>query len=334
MIQAAINAAKPGDTVYVRHGTYNQALKFKEGITLQGEDPETTIVRYSTTPTGTTGQSHYDSPLEVRDCKTGIISDLTFRQEQVDTRDGKDYWKADAVTIWHSSITMRNCRATSAAATGIAVYSSSTATLIGNQCRSNAWSGIIFYSGSNGTAEANICENNGLYGIYVGEEGTTAHLKKNVCEANGSCGITFRSGAQGEAIQNTCRQNKWDGISAADASPTLNLNVLVKNARYGISCNSNARPMMLGNQFDGNGKDALFMASPTPTPHPSLTASLKSTPDPFSSPFGPFTLPSPFTFVTPTPTPVTAPSPKSTPKDWWRLLLSPSPTPTTGLINR
>lgn len=327
-IQAAIDAAKPGDTVYVRQGTYNEALKFKEGITLQGEDPETTIVRYSTPATATPNQNHFDSPLEVRDCKTGTVTNLTFDQDGVDTRTGSGIWKTDAVTIWlHSSITIENCRATSVAAAGIAIYSGSTATLIGNQCRSSAFSGINFYPGSNGTAEDNVCENNGDNGITVYGAGTTVHLKKNLCQANAIDGISLRSGTQGELIQNTCRQNKWDGISVTDASPTVNLNMLVKNSRYGIWCDPKARPAMLGNQFDGNGGAALFLATPTPTPLPTPTPSPRLTPGPFGSPLGPLTLPSPFSFATPTPTPVAAPSPKSSPNDWLRKLFSPSPTP-------
>jgi parallel beta-helix repeat protein len=366
-IQAAINAAKSGDTVYVRHGTYNEALKFKEGITLNGEDPETTIVRYSTPPTATLEQTHYDSPLEVRDCKAGTITNLTFRQDQADTRTGGNIWKSDAITIWHSSATIKNCRTTSAAASGIAVCRWSTVTLTGNQSRSNASCGISFSSGSNGTAEDNLCENNAFHGIYMYGEGTTVHLRKNVCQGNASCGISFESGTHGEAIQNTCRQNKWDGIAVNGASPVLTFNVLVKNSRYGIWCNAEPKPFILGNEFDsnGSGEELLLGATPTPTPRPSSTPAPTPTPDPFQlpfpsgSPFGGLAVPSPFTLATPTRTPVTAPSPKPspsaswlatphlfspsptstpsspkpTPNDWWLSapdLFSPSPTPATG----
>jgi parallel beta-helix repeat protein len=338
-IQAAINAAKSGDTVYVRRGTYNEALKFKEGITLQGEDPETTIVRYSAPATATQGQGHYDSPLEVRECKAGTVLDFTFRQEQVDMRSGSGIWKMDAITIWHSSVTIRNCRATSAAAMGIAAYSASTPTLIGNQCRSNAWDGIGFYQGSTGTAQDNLCEANDANGIYVIGAGTNPDLERNVCVANAQAGIDFENNAQGKAIQNTCRNNKIDGISVeADAAPVLSSNVLAKNERYGLWCDPKARPQMSDNRFDGNGLGSLHFlpanstpVTPTPTQRPSPTASSRRKSDPLSVPLEPLALPSPFSFAIPTPSPVTGPSPKASPTDWWREFLSPSSTPATRL---
>ena len=69
-IQAAIDAAKAGDTILVKAGVYHEALKFKEGIELRGENRDTTIVRFSSPPTGVVGQAHYDIPLEIRGCAT------------------------------------------------------------------------------------------------------------------------------------------------------------------------------------------------------------------------------------------------------------------------
>ena len=51
-IQAAIDAANAGDTVLVKAGMYHEALRFKEGIELRGENRDTTIVRFSSPPTG------------------------------------------------------------------------------------------------------------------------------------------------------------------------------------------------------------------------------------------------------------------------------------------
>ena len=281
-IQAAIDAAKPGDTVYVRHGTYNEALKFKDGITLEGEDPLTTIVRYSAAPTATTGQSHYASPLEITDCTSGTVANIYFWQDQADQRTGSNIWKTDAVSIFRSSVTIKNCRATSAAAAGILVYSGSNATLLGNHCGSSKTSGIAFVG--SGVARGNLCEQNGADGIgaYYG------------------------------------------------ASPLIDGNTLVKNRFWGIYYDAQSKPTVSNNKFDGNGLGNVYQASPSPTPSP--TPSSKT--DPFATPFGPLTLPSPFSFATPTPTPVTTPSPKPSPNDWLRKLFSPSPTPADGLLKK
>ena len=81
-IQAAIDAANVGDTVLVKAGVYQEALRFKEGIELRGENRDTTIVRFASPPTGVVGQAHYIIPLEIRDCATGTISNIGFDQER------------------------------------------------------------------------------------------------------------------------------------------------------------------------------------------------------------------------------------------------------------
>ena len=43
-IQAAVDAAAPGDTVYVRSGTYFEHVVLNKQLTLQGEDLATTII--------------------------------------------------------------------------------------------------------------------------------------------------------------------------------------------------------------------------------------------------------------------------------------------------
>ena len=70
-IQAAIDAARPGDTVRIKAGRYDEALQFKDGITLEGADAQGTVVQFSSPPTAVPGQSHYQAPLEVRNCLSG-----------------------------------------------------------------------------------------------------------------------------------------------------------------------------------------------------------------------------------------------------------------------
>ena len=43
-IADAVKRARPGDTVFVRPGEYNETVVLKDGVSLVGEDPETTII--------------------------------------------------------------------------------------------------------------------------------------------------------------------------------------------------------------------------------------------------------------------------------------------------
>jgi parallel beta-helix repeat protein len=236
-IQAAIDAAKAGDTVLVKAGMYQEALKFKEGIELRGENRDTTIVRFSSPPTGVVGQDHYDIPLEIRGCASGTILNIGFEQERSDERTNENVWMADAIELFDSSIAIENCRAQSGAGAGILVSGTKSAPrLLRNQCRQNKQGGISFEHGARGKAENNVCEENQYAGIMARGAGTSPELVNNQCRGNELTGLLFKQGAQGKAENNVCEQNKQDGILVSDSgtSPELVNNQCRRNEHFGI----------------------------------------------------------------------------------------------------
>jgi hypothetical protein len=269
-IQSAIDAAKPGDTVSVKAGVYNERLKFKEGIELKGESRETTIVRYAAAPTALAGQSSYDAPLEVRNCKSGQVEQLTFEQTAADSRQatpGSNICKIDGIIVVNSSITIKNCRATSAAACGIDVSGSGSApTLIENQCRLSVFSGILFEDGAQGTVENNICEQNQADGIWVLGPGTAPNLINNECRSNKREGILFFRGAGGKAEQNLCEQNDECGIGAFDpgTAPELIKNQCRSNRLHGIFFSFGALGRAIENICESNGDSGIAIRAAFP----------------------------------------------------------------------
>jgi hypothetical protein len=258
-IQAAIDAAKAGDTVLLKPGIYHEALKFKEGIELRGESPETTIVRFSTSATALAGQDHYDSPLEVRNCQNGSVRNISFEQDAKDERTDLNAWKADAIELIDSTITVENCRAQSAAGSGIYVDGlKSEPTLSRNQCRANQLDGISFMHGAQGKAEGNVCEQNKADGIRVADSGASPRLAENQCRANEHYGIEFFYGAQGKAERNACEQNLWSGIAVVGSgtAPELSKNQCPSNKQHGILFTHGAQGTAESNvceQNTGNG---------------------------------------------------------------------------------
>jgi parallel beta-helix repeat protein len=236
-IQAAIDVAKAGDTVLVKAGVYREALKFKEGIELRGESRDSTIVRFSSPPTGVVGQDHYDIPLEIRACATGTISNIGFEQEKSDERTEGDIWMADAIELFDSSITIENCRAQSEAGAGILISGTkSTPALVGNDCRQNKQCGISFEHGARGKAENNVCQGNQYAGIMARGPGTSPELVNNQCRDNEVTGILVKQGAQAKAERNVCEGNKQDGILVSDSgtAPQLANNQCRENEHFGI----------------------------------------------------------------------------------------------------
>jgi len=269
-IQSAIDAARPGDTVSVKAGVYNEKLKFKEGIELKGESRETTIVRYAAAPTGLAGQSSYDAPLEVRNCKSGQVEQLTFEQTAADSRQatpGNNICKIDGIIVVNSSITIKNCRTTSAAACGIDVSGSgSVPTLIENQCRLSVFSGILFKDGAHGTVENNICEQNQADGIWVLGPGTAPNLINNECRSNKREGILFFRGAAGKAEQNVCEQNDECGIGAFDpgTAPELIKNQCRSNRLHGIFFSYGALGRAIENICESNSDSGIAIRAAFP----------------------------------------------------------------------
>ena len=236
-IQAAIDAAKAGDTILVKAGVYQEALKFKEGIELRGENRDTTIVRFSSPPTSVVGQDHYQVPLEIRSCATGTVANIGFEQDKTDERTDDNVWMADAVELFDSSVAIENCRAQSEAGAGILIIGTkSTPSLFRNQCTKSKQCGISFERGARGRAENNVCDENQYAGIMARGAGTSPELVDNQCHGNEVTGILFKNGAQGQAKNNVCEQNKQDGISVSDSgtSPELLNNQCRGNEHFGI----------------------------------------------------------------------------------------------------
>ena len=254
----------------VKAGVYNEKLKFKEGIIFKGESRDTTIVRYSAPPTAVFGQSGYDAPLEVRNCKSGQAEQLSFEQTAADPRQvvgNSNISKISGVIVFDSSIVIRNCRASSAAAAGIDVYGVGSApTLTENQCRNSAYSGILFEGGAQGSGENNTCEQNQMDGIWAAGPGTAPSVTNNQCRSNRREGIFFSGGARGKAEQNVCEQNDQCGIAVFDpgTAPELLKNQCRSNKLHGIFFSFGALGRAIENTCESNGDSGVASRSAMP----------------------------------------------------------------------
>jgi serine/threonine protein kinase len=284
-IQAAIDAANSGDVVYIKRGTYNETLTFKEGIELAGEDRDTTIVHFAAPPTAFYKKGGPpQSPLVVSHCKSGTVRDITFQQTGTDSRQkgGPDFaWLAQAIVIEASAITVKNCVATSKAGDGIyaGVFdfdNRSKLLLDGNLCVSNRGNGIFLSISNAANLTHNVCKDNNGTGIFCSADGSV--VSENICENNRDSGIYV--GAVSQIIQNTCRRNGNDGIYVSyigfgtasikenlcennlqagihieEGNPELSANRLQKNHFYGLTYHSASKPKIQSPQiFEGNSK--------------------------------------------------------------------------------
>ena len=168
-IQEAINQADPGDTIFVRKGTYYENVIVNKSVSLVGEDRDSTIVdgnrqgsvisivannvnisgftiRYS-------GNDYYDSGIYVDHSSGNDISHNTI----TNNRDGM-YLDSSSNNVF-SENTITNNR------DGINLYSSSNNMVSENTISSNSYYGISLFSSSNNVFSENTITNNrdGMY---------------------------------------------------------------------------------------------------------------------------------------------------------------------------
>ncbi len=238
-IQLAMDAAKAGDTIQVKPGSYVESILFKEGVRLLGTDAQACRIEALEVP----GREEI---ILVRGCKSGSIEKLTLLGSGI---------LVDGITIDDSKITVTDCIISDCKGSGVVVRGeNSSPTLTNNKCRGNARQGIYFVKRSTGLAENNECSANGQCGIATVDPGTDPFLSKNQCRENKKHGIEFSYGSGGKAEDNICERNTSGGIVVTNTgtSPTMRRNKLSGNQQHGLAFGNGAGGLAENNISENN----------------------------------------------------------------------------------
>jgi parallel beta-helix repeat protein len=267
-IQAAIDAAQAGDTVYVRAGTYDETLSLKRPTTIEGEGRDRVVVR----------RPAADGPvLSIASCPDGTVRGISFESTDRPAEDDPEAEPGAVVEITESSVEVFDCEVRNGPGSGIRIRGKSTCrilacvatenlrvgfvshgenakvTFVGNTSLGNR-SGIAFTQGGGGTAKINRCQENMVYGIAVAGKGNPV-LFSNTCSGNGSTGVFCEADSAMYALGNHCFDNKGSGIVLGSKSEALvNFNTLENNEKYGLWSARGAHMRLKANVFQGNGE--------------------------------------------------------------------------------
>ena len=190
-IQEGVNAASPGDTVFVtRQRTYFEQVTIpptKKGVWLVGEDPQTTTIDGSYAPPGSLSHGI------LVECDNVLICGFTINSTPY----------GSGIHIVGANNTIVNNIVTNGLGDGINMDGSGN-TVTGNIIRSNLRCGVRI-SGSNSTVTSNIIESNDRCGVLL--NGANATIEDNYVGSSLECGICIASGEYNLVKNNTIRRN-------------------------------------------------------------------------------------------------------------------------------
>ncbi|MFC1713066.1 putative Ig domain-containing protein [Candidatus Poribacteria bacterium] len=192
-IQAAIDAASPGDVINVASGTYYEKLEFKDGITLLGEGAETTRIEYG-------GGSSVIYAVQVQ---SGEISGFTIAYI--------GFTDLPTVLLGDSSLTIIRNIITGAQYDGIEIAGNSAPRIIDNEITDNTRAGIYSHSGSHGVISGNAISGNGLHGIALLADAYPQIIHNTIANNDGA-GIWVAGESSPSVLNNIIVRNAQYGI--------------------------------------------------------------------------------------------------------------------------
>jgi parallel beta-helix repeat protein len=233
-IQSAIDAANSGDTIFVYNGIYHENVVInKDGISLVGEDKDTTIINGSGTGdvcyiaadwvditgfticnAGSNGTPNYDAGIDIRNSDNCIIS------ENVITDNGHlAIYSISSIGLIISNNYISNSER------GIYLYAqSNNCTISDNIITGNINSGIYSHDSDEHTIINNCIETN-QYGIRFGANCDYCNISKNKISNNNLDGIYLESNCNKNTIICNDISNNWYAIRLWES----NDNLIIKN---------------------------------------------------------------------------------------------------------
>jgi parallel beta-helix repeat protein len=183
-IQAAVDAAHPGDTVVVLPGTYEEAVCVTtDGIDLRGDGA---VVR---------------PPASSPATPCAVIPAGIFLLGQLDFATG-------IVTDPISDVSVSGFRVEEFEASGILVLGGKDVDIIGNTAIDNEEYGIARFFSTGGTIKANRATGSEEAGIYLGDSpNADAKIVGNTAWDNGLFGIFVRDSSHGSVVGNRSTGN-------------------------------------------------------------------------------------------------------------------------------
>ncbi len=226
-IQAAVDAAKPGDTVLVEAGAYREPVRLKQGVTLKSAGDDTPgkrgLKRAEATSIEHTGAGAKGPAVLMAE---GSVLD-GFSVTRAGAFDQKDY-------DFH--------------------YATSGELLPDERGAVGVKDAVPALGVPDVTAIVQFCivHDNGHAGIGCSGKGNNSRIYKNIVHRNMGGGIGIADGATPTIEANVCFNNLRGGIGNRNSKATIINNECFDNVRAGIGIREGATPIVRGNKCYNN----------------------------------------------------------------------------------
>jgi parallel beta-helix repeat protein len=211
-IQEAINHASPGDTIFVKAGTYNESVVVNKTLSLVGENMATTILN------GTSSV-----PMMIVEANNVNVSGFAFRgwsspnivvnsTTGVNIAENSIIFNAVGIDVENSSsATMENnvINGSGLDNIGILLVDTSECRIINNTITNAVYWGIRFWYSDNNTVNFNLIEENDEGIDFYGSSQNT--VSENTISKSHGAGIYFESGSDNRVFENNFINN-WTPV--------------------------------------------------------------------------------------------------------------------------
>ncbi len=276
-VQAAIDAARPGDVVTVAPGKYPERIRLKAGVALRsrGDEAQGTdgLKRAEATVLDGGGSEGKQPGVVMAEGSTldgftvtnvGAYDEATWKKhfdskgEELGDDEGATRAEGTipAVEIKGVNCTVIHCVVHHNGDVGIGITgkagTQTTPIVTGNRVSRNMGGGIGVAEGSEAIVRGNTCKENLRAGI--GCRKANPIVTANVCTGNVRAGIGCREGAQPVLRGNTCVKNRRAGIGIRmeGTAPVVEGNTCDENEMAGIGCRDGAGPIIRKNLCRNN----------------------------------------------------------------------------------
>jgi parallel beta-helix repeat protein len=219
-VQAAIDKAAVGETVYVRSGTYNENIHVDKQLSLIGENKQTTVI-----DGGGKGTVVQIGSASVE------IANFTIRNTGTSQWFGTGFPDSCITVEESNNVAIRNSLVTSATV-GVWSYVSSNMNFVQNVVSNVTTMGIVAYACMNSTIRDNLFEDCGVVGVHLDGNSVGCQIMNNTVTDCGE-GLEIERSGQNAILENEFLNN--------NASVILNScgksNVLSNNIMNGVKSN-------------------------------------------------------------------------------------------------